>query len=113
MRFCYVFVAFNSIRPEYPVTPLHTLLIPKRHTDTYFDLFSSERRAIELLVDSQRAIISAEDRAVGGFNIGINAGEVAGQSVMHCHVHLIPRRSGDVANPRGGVRHTIPGMGNY
>ena len=102
-----------AIRDGYPVTPLHTLVIPKRHTDTYFDLFTSERRAIEQLVDSQRAEIAVKDQAVGGFNIGINAGEVAGQTVMHCHVHLIPRRNGDVPNPRGGVRHVIPGKGNY
>ena len=102
-----------AIRDGYPVTPLHTLVIPKRHTDTYFGLFTSERRAIEQLVDSQQMEIIAKDQAVGGFNIGINAGEVAGQTVMHCHVHLIPRRGGDVSNPRGGVRHIIPGKGNY
>jgi diadenosine tetraphosphate (Ap4A) HIT family hydrolase len=102
-----------AIRDGYPVTPLHTLVIPKRHTDTYFNLFSSERRAIEHLVDSQREEIAAKDQAVGGFNIGINSGEIAGQTIMHCHVHLIPRRAGDVSNPRGGVRHTIPGKGYY
>jgi diadenosine tetraphosphate (Ap4A) HIT family hydrolase len=102
-----------AVRDGYPVTPLHTLLIPKRHTETYFDLFSSERRAIEQLLDSQRLEIASRDRAVGGFNIGINAGEVAGQTVMHCHVHLIPRRNGDVPNPRGGIRHVIPGKGLY
>jgi diadenosine tetraphosphate (Ap4A) HIT family hydrolase len=101
------------IRDSYPVTPLHTLVIPKRHTDTYFDLFSSERRGIEQLVDSQRVEIASKDQGVGGFNIGINAGEVAGQTIMHCHVHLIPRRVGDVPNPRGGVRHVIPGKGSY
>ena len=101
------------VRDGYPVTPLHTLLIPKRHVDTYFNLFSSERRAIDQLVDSQGAEIVAQDQAVAGFNIGINAGEVAGQTVMHCHVHLIPRRNGDVPNPRGGVRHIIPGKGCY
>ena len=95
------------------MTPRHTLVIPKRHTDTYFGLFTSERRAIEQLVDFQQMEIIAKDQAVGGFNIGINAGEVAGQTVMHCHVHLIPRRGGDVSNPRGGVRHIIPGKGNY
>jgi len=102
-----------AVRGGYPATPLHTLVIPKRHTDTYFNLFTSERRAIEQLVDSQRGEIAAKDEAVGGFNIGINAGEVAGQTVMHCRVHLIPRRGGDVPNPRGGVRHVIPGKGSY
>jgi ATP adenylyltransferase len=102
-----------TVRDGFPVTPLHTLVIPKRHTDTYFNLFSSERRAIEQLLDSQQKEISAQDRYVGGFNIGINAGEVAGQTIMHCHVHLIPRRGGDVPNPRGGIRHVIPGKGAY
>jgi diadenosine tetraphosphate (Ap4A) HIT family hydrolase len=102
-----------AVRDAHPVTRLHTLLIPKRHTDTYFNLFSSERRAIEQLVDSQRAEIAGQDRAVGGFNIGINAGDVAGQTIMHCHVHLIPRRAGDVPSPRGGVRHVIPEKGSY
>ena len=102
-----------AVRDAHPVTNLHTLVIPKRHTDTFFDLFTSERRAIDQLVDSQRVEIAARDRAVGGFNIGTNAGEVAGQSVLHCHVHLIPRRDGDVPNPRGGVRHVIPGKGAY
>jgi ATP adenylyltransferase len=101
------------VRDGYPVTPLHTLVIPKRHTATYFDLFSSERRAIEQLLDSQKAAIVERDGAVGGFNIGINAGEVAGQTINHCHVHLIPRRQGDVQNPRGGVRHVIPSKGAY
>lgn len=102
-----------AVRDGYPVTLLHTLLIPKRHTDTYFELFSSERRAIEQLIDSQRMAIVKCDQAVGGFNIGINAGDVAGQTVMHCHVHLIPRRAGDVPSPRGGIRHVIPGKGSY
>lgn len=102
-----------AVRDGYPVTALHTLVIPKRHTDTYFNLFTSERRAIEQLIDSQRMEIATKDQEVGGFNIGINAGEVAGQTVMHCHVHLIPRRGGDVSNPRGGVRHIIPGKGDY
>lgn len=92
---------------------MHTLVIPKRHVGTYFELFSSERRAIDQLLDSQRSEITSEDRSVEGFNIGINSGEVAGQTVMHCHVHLIPRRRGDVAHPRGGIRHVIPGKGTY
>jgi len=54
-----------------------------------------------------------EDAAVAGFNVGVNIGEAAGQTIYHCHIHLIPRRRGDVENPRGGVRHLIPGKGNY
>jgi ATP adenylyltransferase len=102
-----------AIRDGFPVTDLHTLVIPKRHVETYFSLFTSERRAIEQLIDAQQSDIAAADDQVGGFNIGINSGQTAGQTVMHCHVHLIPRRSGDVSNPRGGVRHVIPGKGDY
>jgi diadenosine tetraphosphate (Ap4A) HIT family hydrolase len=102
-----------AIRDGFPVTPLHTLIIPRRHAPTYFDLFEPERRAINLLLDQIRADILAADKTVEGFNIGMNCGEVAGQTVMHCHVHLIPRRSGDVAEPRGGVRGVIPGKASY
>jgi ATP adenylyltransferase len=102
-----------AIRDRFPVTALHTLIIPRRHAPTYFDLFEPERRAISLLLDQVRADISAVDRTVGGFNIGMNCGEAAGQTVMHCHVHLIPRRKGDVAEPRGGVRGVIPGKALY
>jgi diadenosine tetraphosphate (Ap4A) HIT family hydrolase len=61
----------------------------------------------------QKEFLQKSDRAIEGFNIGINCGEVAGQTIFHCHVHLIPRRSGDVENPRGGVRHVITGKGYY
>jgi diadenosine tetraphosphate (Ap4A) HIT family hydrolase len=102
-----------AIRDGFPVTPLHTLIIPRRHAPTYFDLFEPERRAINLLLDQVRADILAADKTVEGFNIGMNCGEVAGQTVMHCHVHLIPRRRGDVPEPRGGVRGVIPGKASY
>jgi diadenosine tetraphosphate (Ap4A) HIT family hydrolase len=102
-----------ALRDGFPVTPMHTLVISKRHVQTYFDLYTSERRAIDRLVDSQRAIILEKDPAVVGFNVGLNAGEAAGQTVMHCHVHLIPRRNGDVSNPRGGIRNVLPGAGDY
>jgi diadenosine tetraphosphate (Ap4A) HIT family hydrolase len=69
--------------------------------------------AIDRLLHQLRAEILAQDPEVTGFNVGINAGAVAGQTIFHCHVHLIPRRSGDVKNPRGGVRHVIPGKGFY
>jgi ATP adenylyltransferase len=92
------------IRDAFPVTPLLTLLIPRRHTLTYFDLFEPERRALSIMLDQLRTDILERDRTVAGFNIGMNSGEVAGQTVNHAHVHLIPRRQGDVATPRGGVR---------
>lgn len=102
-----------AIRDGFPVTPLHTLIIPKRHATTYFDLLEEEILACNELTKELRASILSEDQTVDGFNIGMNAGESAGQTVFHCHIHLIPRRLGDVENPRGGVRHLIPGKGYY
>jgi diadenosine tetraphosphate (Ap4A) HIT family hydrolase len=96
-----------------PVTPLHTLILPKRHVANYFDLDAKEKGAINELLQQSRLDILALDPSVKGFNIGINVGEVAGQTIFHCHVHLIPRRLGDVANPRGGVRAVIPGKASY
>ena len=102
-----------AFRDGYPVTELHTLVIPKRHVATYFELSEDERKSIHTLLESQRAKIMAKDSSVEGFNIGWNCGEVAGQTVFHAHAHLIPRREGDVENPCGGVRHLIPGKGEY
>ena len=102
-----------AIRDGFPVTDLHTLIIPKRHTKDYFSLTEEELLACHALLNSQKAIITAIDSSVVGFNIGMNAGEAAGQTIFHCHIHLIPRRVGDVDNPRGGVRHIIPGKGYY
>jgi diadenosine tetraphosphate (Ap4A) HIT family hydrolase len=91
----------------------HTLVIPKRHVPDYFDLVPGEDKAVQVLLREMRAAIRRDDVTVEGFNIGVNSGAVAGQTIFHCHVHLFPRRRGDVANPRGGVRHTIPGRGDY
>ena len=110
-------IDFNSlayaIRDMYPVTELHTLVIPRRHTASYFDLGQSEIDAITELLQRIQASIREQDTSVEAFNVGINDGEAAGQTIPHCHIHLIPRRKGDVREPRGGVRHTIPGRGNY
>ena len=102
-----------AIRDGFPVTPLHTLIIPKRHVADYFGLTRPEVNACHQLLDQMKADIEREDPTVSGFNIGMNAGEAAGQTVFHCHIHLIPRRAGDVPSPRGGVRHVIPGKGSY
>lgn len=102
-----------ALADNYPVTPLHTLVVPRRHVPTYFDLYDPERRAINLLLDQARIRVLASDKSVEGFNIGMNCGEVAGQTIMHCHVHLIPRRRGDVEQPRGGVRGVIPGKASW
>ena len=102
-----------AFRDEYPVTDLHTLVVPRRHVATYFDLTDEERQSIHNLLKIQRKKVVEEDSSVEGFNIGWNCGEVAGQTVFHAHVHLIPRRKYDVENPRGGIRHLIPNKGNY
>jgi len=102
-----------AVLDSYAVTPMHSLVMPRRHAKTYFDLGRPEINACNQLLDELRSNISGEDRLVEGFNIGMNCGEVAGQSIFHCHIHLIPRRKGDVESPRGGVRHVIPGKGNY
>lgn len=102
-----------AIGDGFPVTPGHTLFIPKRHVPDYFGLTQEERDAINLLIHSQKKILETEDPTIEGWNIGINNGFVSGQTVFHCHVHLIPRRKGDVENPRGGVRHVIPSKGSY
>jgi ATP adenylyltransferase len=88
-------------------------VISKRHAATFFDLFEPERPAINQLLDGLRAEITQKDPSVSGFNIGMNSGEAAGQTVGHAHVHLIPRRQGDVQDPRGGVRGVIPGKAAY
>lgn len=102
-----------AVRDTTPVTALHTLVLPRRHVADYFDLVPTEDSAIRGLLAKIRADIMDLDARVEGFNIGVNVGEVAGQTVFHCHVHLIPRRRGDVTNPRGGVRAVIPGTANY
>lgn len=102
-----------AIRDGNPVTPLHTLIIPRRHVESFFDLHGGERNAIFALLDEMKSDILQKDETVEGFNIGVNNGEVAGQSVPHVHVHLIPRRRGDVEHPRGGVRGVIPRRASY
>jgi ATP adenylyltransferase len=102
-----------GISDGYPVTDLHMLAIPKRHVSDFFDLFEPERHACVRLLDEAKRRAKAQDPTIAGFNVGINVGEAAGQTVDHCHVHLIPRRIGDVEQPRGGVRNVIPGKGAY
>ncbi len=102
-----------AIRDGFPVTEGHTLFIPKRHAADYFALSQAEINAINQLMAEQKELLQKSDNTIEGFNIGINCGEVAGQTIFHCHVHLIPRRRGDVENPRGGVRHVIAGKGFY
>ncbi|MBN1922090.1 MAG: HIT family protein, partial [Anaerolineae bacterium] len=97
---------------RYPVSPGHTLVIPKAHGADYFALPARGKTACWLVVDRVQALL-AERYHPDGFNVGINCGAAAGQTVPHVHIHVIPRYAGDVENPTGGVRHVIPGMGNY
>ena len=97
---------------SFPVNQGHTLIIPKRHIASYFDLTVHEQRALWLLVNRCKIIIEKRFNP-DGFNVGINIGEYAGQSVFHVHIHLIPRYKGDVESPRGGVRGVIPSKQDY
>ena len=96
----------------FPVSPGHTLIIPKRHVASFFDLTKEEQLDLLNLADKVKIIVE-EKYHPDGFNIGINVGEAAGQSIFHVHLHLIPRYYGDVSNPRGGVRGVIPTKQNY
>tara|TARA_B100000035_G_scaffold80031_1_gene67076 strand:+ start:83 stop:469 length:387 start_codon:yes stop_codon:yes gene_type:complete len=104
---------FFAVRDGYPVTALHTLIIPKRHILSFFELNRSEQDGLFSFLDKQKKSILTEDPSVSAFNIGINDGPEAGRSVDHLHIHLIPRRKGDMDNPRGGVRGVIPEKQKY
>lgn len=96
-----------AIYDKFPVNKGHLLIIPKRHTADYFDLTKVERDAIDCLLFEGKAMLEGQYQP-DGFNIGINCGEQAGQTIFHVHVHLIPRYFGDMNDPRGGVRGVIP-----
>ena len=97
----------------YPVSEFHCLIIPKRHVIDYFELTDEELVACNDLIKVIKDEILIKDKNVKAFNIGTNAGKIAGQSIMHCHIHLIPRREDDVENPQGGVRSVIPQKQHY
>ena len=97
----------------FPVSEGHCLIIPKRHVKDYFDLSNEEIIACNDLIKEIKNEIIKKDSSVKGFNIGSNAGKISGQSILHCHIHLIPRRNGDVQNPQGGVRSVIPSKQHY
>ena len=97
----------------YPVSKYHCLIIPKRHMKNFFDLTNDELVACNDLIKIIKKDIINKDPRVEGFNLGTNIGRVSGQSILHCHFHLIPRRSGDVENPQGGVRSVIPSKQHY
>jgi ATP adenylyltransferase len=103
-------VAFND---KYPIAKDHTLVVPLGRTPSFFALDSHERKAYLPLVDEMRQMILKKDETVTEFNIGINDGIDAGQTVLHSHIHIIPRRKGDVANPRCGIRNMMPNENSY
>ena len=98
---------------SYPVSEYHCLVIPKRHIYDYFNLTDEELLACNNLIKIIKNEITNKDKTVKGFNLGTNVGKVSGQSIHHCHFHLIPRREGDVENPQGGVRSVIPDKQHY
>ena len=101
-----------AFRDGFPVSPGHTLVIPRRHVASFFDTTQEERAALLALLDDARKGLDLELRP-DGYNVGINDGPAAGQTVSHLHLHLIPRFSGDKQEPRGGVRWIIPDKADY
>lgn len=101
-----------SARDSYAVSPGHTLVIPRRHEISFFDLTSAEVEACMELIRQERNLLDEEFNP-DGYNIGVNVGPAAGQSIFHVHIHVIPRYKGDVENPQGGVRHVLPKKAHY
>ncbi len=101
-----------AVRDAFPVSQGHTLVIPQRHVQSFFDTTLAERVALLELLDKAKQQLQAEFPAAG-YNIGINDGAAAGQTVHHLHIHLIPRYPGDRPDPRGGVRWIIPDKADY
>lgn len=108
-----VYNTAQQIMDNYPVSTLHTLLIPKRHVGNAFELSSEEISDIFQLAKHVTAALERQDQAITGFNIGFNIGGSAGQTIEHAHLHIIPRRDGDVENPRGGIRNILPDETGY
>ena len=105
-------LAFASY-DSYPVSKHHCLIIPKRHIKDFFDLTEAELIACNSIISLTKSEILKKDKTVEGFNLGTNIGKVSGQSIFHCHFHLIPRRRKDVDNPQGGIRSVIPNKQHY
>lgn len=102
----------TTFRDGFPISTGHTLIIPKRHVATFFDLTQEEQAAVNKAIQKSKKNLDNEF-SPDGYNIGMNNGEAAGQTVFHLHVHLIPRYSGDVENPKGGVRWVIADKADY
>ena len=107
-RIVHKYKHFYIIRDAFPVTPLHSLIITKRHVVSYFQCTKEEHDEIPIILDTQKTELKILDDTITGFNIGMNIGEDAGQTIFHCHIHIIPRRQCDTTNPKGGVRGVSP-----
>lgn len=103
---------FRAFLDGFPVSPGHTLLVPHRHVASFFELSPEERSDLQLCILRAKDLLDGQYHP-DGYNIGVNVGEAAGQSVFHVHIHVIPRYSGDTPHPRGGVRGVIPGKQAY
>ncbi len=104
---------FLVVEDIYPVTKHHCLIISKRHVESYFDLNQQEKINLGEALELAKNHVDRQDKSVTGYNIGVNVGRDAGQTVMHFHQHLIPRRSNDMEDPAGGVRGVIPDKQKY
>lgn len=100
------------LRDAFPISPGHTLIVPRRHVGSFFEATAEERPALLALLDEAKRGLDAEF-APASYNIGINDGPAAGQTIPHLHIHLIPRYVGDCVDPRGGVRWIVPGKADY
>jgi diadenosine tetraphosphate (Ap4A) HIT family hydrolase len=102
-----------AILDQNPVSPGHALVIPNRHVESLFDLTQDEILAVHNMLKKIKVTTIEPRFKPAAYNLGLNDGRAAGRTIDHCHFHLIPRYEGDVDNPRGGIRHIIPGKGNY
>ena len=112
-RIVHEYKHFYVIRDAFPVTPLHSLIITKRHVVSYFQCSKAELEEIPIILDTQKTELKYLDNEIRGYNIGMNIGEDAGQSIFHCHIHIIPRRKDDIDKPKGGIRGDIPDKQKY
>jgi diadenosine tetraphosphate (Ap4A) HIT family hydrolase len=101
-----------AIRDRFPLNPGHSLIVPRRHVADWLGATRDEQQQLVKAVDEVRAILQRE-RPADGYNVGFNAGVAAGQTVLHAHLHVIPRFVGDVPDPRGGIRHVVPQRARY
>ena len=101
-----------ALSAGFPVSPGHALIVPRRHEPDFFSLSAEEQAAMIALVNPVRAVLDRQFRP-DGYNLGVNAGRAAGQTIMHAHLHVIPRYEGDVAEPRGGIRWVLPETARY